>query len=105
MFAGGIRLSGLKILSKYKIREGIPLCLEIIDLTKWGKRNRLDGCIRAIENYGPAAKPLLPGLKKLEQELRDHREAKGLVKYTEQIQKIIAYLESTDNKIELRSIK
>ena len=105
MFAGQIRLAGLRVLSQHKIREGIPLCVEILELDKWGKKDRLKGCIAAIQNYGSAAKPLLPQLKQIEQDLLKHREAKSLMEYTRKLREIIAYLETSDEKIELRSIK
>ena len=36
MFADGIRLAGLDLLSRLGIREGMPLCVEVIDAGRWG---------------------------------------------------------------------
>ncbi|MCB1133930.1 MAG: HEAT repeat domain-containing protein, partial [Verrucomicrobiae bacterium] len=41
MFASGIRLAGVEILAKHRIREGIPLCLDVMEIDKWGKQNRI----------------------------------------------------------------
>ncbi|MEY3897145.1 MAG: hypothetical protein RLZZ214_2666, partial [Verrucomicrobiota bacterium] len=40
MFADGIRLSGLKLLAQHRIREGMPLCFEVMGLDRWGKATR-----------------------------------------------------------------
>lgn len=35
MFASDIRLRGSDLLAKYRIREGMPLCIQIIEIHKW----------------------------------------------------------------------
>ena len=105
MFASGIRVSGLEVLATHRIKEGLPLCLEVMELTKWGKNGRIKRCLDALEKYGPAAKSLLPKLKKLEENLSSHREAKMLKAHTERVRKIIQSLEKTTDKVELRSIE
>ncbi len=104
MFASGVRVSGLEVLATHRIKEGLPLCLEVMELTKWGKNGRIKRCLDALEKYGPAAKPLLLKLKKLEEDLSSHREKKMLKAHTERVRKIIQSLEKTTDKIELRSI-
>jgi len=105
MFASGVRVSGLEVLATHRIKEGLPLCLEVMELTKWGKNGRIKRCLDALEKYGPAAKSLLPELKQLEEDLSSHREAKMLKTHTERVRKIIQSLEKTTNKVELRSIE
>ncbi|MDG2323783.1 MAG: DUF6288 domain-containing protein, partial [Akkermansiaceae bacterium] len=105
MFASGVRVSGLEVLATHRIKEGLPLCLEVMELTKWGKNGRIKRCLDALEKYGPAAKPLLPKLKQLEEDLSSHREAKMLKAHTERVRKIIQSLEKTTDKVELRSIE
>ncbi len=104
MFADGIRLAGLKLLADNRIKEGIPLCLEVMEIDRWGKRNRIDRCLKAIDQYGGAAESILPELRQLEKDLLAHREAKGLASQIEQLREIIANLENTDESVELRSI-
>ena len=105
MFASGVRVSGLEVLATHRIKEGLPLCLEVMELTKWGKNGRIKRCLDALEKYGPAAKSLLPKLKQLEEDLSSHREAKMLKAHTERVRKIIQSLEKTTDKVELRSIE
>ena len=68
MFASGIRLSGVELLAKHRIREGMPLCIQIMEIDKWGKKNRIVKCLKTLESYGPAAKDVLPELRQLEKE-------------------------------------
>ena len=35
MFASGVRVSGLEVLATHRIKEGLPLCLEVMELTKF----------------------------------------------------------------------
>jgi hypothetical protein len=97
MFADGIRLSGLELLATHRIREGMELCLDIMDIDRWGKKNRIDRCLKTLATYGGAAKPLLPRLRKLESDLLAHSEAKGLQANIDQLRKLIRDIEaSTD---------
>jgi hypothetical protein len=95
MFADGVRLAGLHLLADHQIAKGMPLCLELMQIHRWGKRARVESCIKALEKYGDAAKPLLPELRRMEKELKAHREAntKILKPSIERIEKLIAALE------------
>ncbi len=105
MFAQNIRMAGLDLLARHRIAEGLPLCLEIIDIHTWGKRQRINGCLAALARYGGAAKPLLPKLRRLEEDLLAHREAKGLQPQIAQLRRLISDLENTTEAPELRSLK
>ena len=105
MFGSGIRLQGLELLAKHRIREGMSLCLEVMDIEKWGKRSRIASCLKILRSYGGAAKPMLPKLRELKKLLSSHREAKGLSKEIELVRKTIADIESTKDTPELRSLK
>lgn len=65
MFADGIRLAGLDLLSRLGIREGMPLCLEVIDAGRWGLGRRMPKCLEYLSRYGTHAKEVLPQLKEL----------------------------------------
>lgn len=69
MFADGIRLSGMEILAKNRIKEGMPLCLSLIDPDRWGMGNRINRCLKALRQYGGAAKLLIPQVQELEKAL------------------------------------
>ena len=106
MFASGVRISGIQILAKHRIKEGMPLSIDVMDIDKWGKNNRIGQCLKVIDQYGGAAKPILPQLRKLEKDLKAHREAKRMLKpHIDKLGKLIEKIESSRDAVELRSIK
>lgn len=105
MFSDGIRTKGLALLAKHHVAEAMPLCLDILDIERWGKNGRIMGCLKALQSYGGAARPLLPRLLELEKQLANHREAKMLQPHTELLRKIIAKVKADTNPPKLRSIK
>jgi len=104
MFASGIRLHGIDVLASHRIKEGMPLCIEVMDIEKWGKRDRITRCLRILGKYGAAAKPMLPRLRQLEKDLLTHREAKGLKPQIDQLRSLMKKIESATGTVELRSI-
>jgi hypothetical protein len=64
MFAPGIRIPGLKLLSKHKIKEGIDLAAWYIRWQKGhGAHGRVPNALAALESYGTHAKAVVPYLK------------------------------------------
>jgi len=104
MFASGIRLSGVELLAKHRIREGMPLCIQIMEIDKWGKKNRITQCLKTLETYHAAAKAVLPQLRQLEQNLLAHREARMLEPVIGQTQTLIEEIQNATGTVELRSI-
>ena len=104
MFASGIRLRGLELLAKHRIREGMALCLQVMEIDKWGKRTRINGCLKILRTYGGAAKPVLPALRKLDRDLSAHREARGLRGEIATVRKLIADIEAAKDQPRLRSL-
>jgi len=104
MFASGIRLSGVALLAKHRIREGMPLCIQIMEIDKWGKKNRITQCLKTLEAYGPAAKAVLPGLRQLEKDLLAHREARMLAPVIEQTRALIKEIDGATGTVQLRGI-
>lgn len=105
MFADGIRGAGLKLLAKHRIKEGIPLCIELMDIQRWNKRSRMTNNLNVLESYGPAAKEVVPELRELVKQLRKHREAKGLKEITDRVEALADKLEKAGDAEPLRSIK
>ncbi len=97
MFADGIRLNGLEILAKHRIEEGMPLCLEVMELDRWGRGNRITRCLNALQLYGGAAQELLPQLEALEQQLTDEKQI-------ELLRQTIATITSDNNPPQLRPL-
>jgi hypothetical protein len=104
MFASGIRLSGVELLAKHRIREGMDLCIDVMDIDKWGKQDRIDRCLKALAIYGAAAKPVLPRLRQLEKDLAGHSEFKNLAPKVEDIRKLIKDIESGSEAVQLRGL-
>jgi hypothetical protein len=104
MFSDNIRTKGLQLLAKHHIAEAMPLCIDIMDIERWGKNGRIMGCLKALECYQGAAKPALPRLLELEKQLVNHREAQMLQPHTELLRKIIADIKADENPPQLRSI-
>lgn len=104
MFASGVRLAGLDVLASHRIKEGIPLCIDVMEIDKWGKQDRIKRCLNALAKYGTAAKVELPRLQQLEKDLMAHREAKNLQPFVEQVRSIMKEIESASGAVELRSL-
>jgi len=69
MFGDGIRLAGLDLVSRLHIREGIPLCVSVIELDRWGQGRRLQKCLECLVRYGAHAKKVLPQLRQMRRKL------------------------------------
>ena len=98
MFGDGIRLAGLDLLARLHIREGMPLCVSVMEVDRWDG-GRTGDCLKILCKYGRQAKELLPQLK----ELRKHVAAgcdlaKG-------IDATIAHIETTKDSPTLVNLK
>jgi hypothetical protein len=69
MFGDGIRLAGLDLVSRLHIREGMPLCVSVIEPNRWGGGKRLPKCLECLARYGTHAKEVLPRLKDMRRNL------------------------------------
>jgi hypothetical protein len=105
MFADGIRLRGVELLARHRIREGMTLCIQIMDIHRWGKKARITECLKTLGTYGAAAKAVLPQLRQLEKDLLAHEEARMLEPVIEQAQALIKKIENATEAVELRSMK
>ncbi len=105
MFSDRIRLSGLALLAKHRIAEGIPLCIPLMEPHRWGKKRRIAEYLKALRSYGGAAKSQLPELRELEQQLVMHQEAKMLADVIKEVRVVIDEIESSTNVPTLRSIQ
>lgn len=107
MFADQIRGAGLKVLAEHRIKEGMALSLELMDIGRWNKRTRISTNLSVLESYGPAAKLVLPELRELVAQLRKHKEAKGLKEIIDRAEALAIKLEQAQpgEGETLRSIK
>jgi len=65
MFGDGIRLAGLDLVSRLRIREGMPLCVSVIEPDRWGAGRRMPKCLEYLGRYGAHAGEVLPQLREL----------------------------------------
>jgi hypothetical protein len=93
MFASGVRLRGLDLFAQYRIKEGMPLCIHVMDINKWGKHARIPAALDILEKYGAAAKAVFPELRNLEKRIRAHKE-KGMAAHADRVAALIKELEA-----------
>ena len=54
MFASNIRLTGIELMAKHRIKEGMDLCFLVMDIHSWGAGARIPRCLNALASYGSA---------------------------------------------------
>ena len=107
MFGDGVRLAGLDLLSRLRIREGLPLCVSLIEPARWGEGNRLPKCLACLVRYGAHAKAVLPQLREVRAVAAAKRGAKA-VEHVKLIDQTIAKIEAaadTPPLVDLRDFK
>ena len=72
MFGDDIRLAGLDLVSRLHLREGMPLCLSVVELNRWGSGRRLEKGLECLARYGVHAKAVLPELREMRRSLKDN---------------------------------
>jgi hypothetical protein len=66
MFADDVRLEGLRILAKHKVKEGINACVEYaMSQNPWNSQERTPQIMAILLTYGTHAKSSIPELKKI----------------------------------------
>ena len=105
MFADGVRLAGVKLLAKHRIKEGMDLSFQILNLEDWGKQNRIKQILATLKVYGGAAKPILPRLRQLEKDLKAHPEARMLQPLAAECAELIRSIENAAPEEELGSLR
>jgi len=79
MFGDGIRLAGLDLVSRLHLREGMPLCVSLIEPKRWGGGKRLPKCLECLARYGVHAKAFLPQLKEIRKSFGKQNDNASLV--------------------------
>jgi len=67
-----IRLAGLELVSRLHIREGMPLCVSVVELKRWGSDRRLKKGMECLARYGVHAKTVLPELREIRRSLKNN---------------------------------
>jgi len=61
MFRMEIRWAGLELLARFRIREGMGICVDMMNEFEWGCEG--ERCIKPLKAYGGAAKEVIPRLR------------------------------------------
>jgi hypothetical protein len=101
MFADGIRLAGLDLLSRLHIREAMPLCVSVMDPDRWGEGERIPSCLKNLVRYGVHAKEVLPQLREAARRVPSWMRKK----YQNSFDKAIAEIEASTEGPTLVSLK
>jgi len=92
MFGDGVRLAGLDLLSRLGIREGMDLCVTVIEPDRWGEDDRTTNCLKYLARYGTHAKALLPKVQEIRAYLANVK--KRPAKKMAEVDALIAAIES-----------
>ena len=109
MFADEIRVDGLRILAKYRIKEGIDACVKYTrDQNPWSSEHRTPKLMEILLSYGSHAKSVIPELTKIadyfEKDEKDFPKHLMLMK-AKCVRDTIHAIEASTDKPELIGIK
>lgn len=106
MFRMGIRWAGLELLARFRIHEGMGICVDMMNEFEWGFEQ--EPCIAALKKYGGAAKEIIPRLQQTLLAMRKGYETNQwndrLNKDMQSIKKLIKEIESDKNPAPVVSI-
>jgi len=69
MFGDSIRTAGLDLLSRLHIREGIQLCVSVMEVERWNEEERTMSCLEYLKRYGKHANAVVPQLQEIRRKL------------------------------------
>jgi hypothetical protein len=108
MFADGIRMTGVDILSEFKVEEGIDACMFYLKhQNPWASEKRTPKLLEALRSYGVHAQRTIPDLEKLAADYADGEP--GFPNHLSQrkandVRETIAYLQQVEAKPELMKL-
>ena len=104
MFADSIRMAGLDLLSRMRIREGMALCVEQMEPGRWAQGRRIPRCLASLKRYGGNARPLLGQLQEVQERMRTRRgDAKSKAALMAKFDETIKAIKNDKNPPKLRS--
>jgi Family of unknown function (DUF6288) len=78
MFAGGVRINGIKVMAEHQVKEGLEIGTNYVFVVRgWGNGGRKAGGIPALKPYGQGVKDYFPDIEQfLEYVRKDNKNAK-----------------------------
>ncbi len=77
MFGDSSRMVALEMLSKWKVEEGIALCIDVANELQWGLRFRRPAALKALAGYGTMAKHVAPDMEKMIERMKTEQHGTG----------------------------
>ncbi|MBS0201854.1 MAG: acetylesterase [Planctomycetes bacterium] len=108
MYATGIRLAGLDLLAKHRIKEGMRLCVRLARTQDpWASEKRTGEILKALKTYGVHAREFIPELRELAVYFRDEKDFPDDLRQikVKAVEETIQFLETTTETPKLRSIE
>ena len=107
MFRMEIRWAGLELLARFRIREGMGICVNMMNEFDWGCEG--ERCLKPLKAYGGAAKEVIPRLRETIAATRKAMEAapwngEGWGKDIQAIEKLIKEIEADKKPAPVLSI-
>ena len=109
MFSDAIRLEGLRVLAKHRIKEGIPACVAYArSQNPWDSQERTPELMKILLSYGTHAKAVIPELTQLanyfENEEKEFPQDLKIMK-AKCVRETIRAIKASTNTPELSSVK
>lgn len=107
MFAEEIRVAGLQLMARHRIREGMQACVAYAkNQNQWGSENRMGEILACLAPYGAHARELLPDLRDLATYCREEQDFPDDCKRkkTAAVEAAIAAISAAKERPELRSM-
>ena len=105
MFADGIRMEGLRVLAKHRVRGGIDACVKYIRTQNpWASEKRTPELMNILLSYGAHAKSAIPELKQIADSFENGEEnfpRKLSLDKAKVVRETIAAIEASDEYPEL----
>ena len=105
MFGDGIRLAGLDLVSRLHLREGMPLCVSVIEPGRWGTGKRLPKCLECLSRYGVHAKEVIPQLEEVRRKVLETGRGKEQAEQLKLLDQCLAEIAANTDKPTILNLK
>lgn len=108
MFADGVRINGLKFLSKHRVKEGMAECVDYLrSQNPWASEHRTPEILACLKSYGAHAQVFIPQLSEIMADFQDGEPdfPKNLsLQKAHAVRETIGAIEASNDRPRLRSL-